>query len=270
MKRFCLALLTFCTLGATAFGQQQYYDYRTGIDWNEPAVVTSGETPANAPSDAIVLFDGTNLDAWEGGPWDVADGVLTVKPGSGDIATKQKFGSVQLHLEFATPPAEGEGQARGNSGLFFMNHYELQILDSFESKTYFDGQCGSLYKQFPPYVNPCKAPGQWQTYDVIFTRPILKIEGEGESAKVTEVIRPAYITALLNGVVVQNHFALAGDTFYHVPPKYQPHADKESIRLQDHGNRMQFRNIWVREIPDSNVTPVPRRLPYYADDPANQ
>ena len=243
-------------------------DYRSGIAWPEPPVVTPGAEPGAAPSDAIVLFDGTNLDAWNGGPWNVADGVMTVEPGTGNLETKEKFGSVQLHLEFATPPVElddaGEpkfsSQGRGNSGVFFMNHYEVQVLDNYENKTYPDGQCGGIYKQIAPLVNVCKKPGEWQTYDIIFTKPTLKIEND----QVVEVIRPAYITVILNGVLVVNHWEIKGDTFWHVPPTYQVHGDREPIRLQDHGNRMQFRNIWLREIPDANILPPQTTMPYYA------
>ena len=265
MKRFVLALLVagVCSLAAAQ-------DYRTGIDWKEPAVVTAdGPVTTPAPSDAIVLFDGTNLDAWDGGAWEVADGVVTVKPGSGEIRTKQKFGSVQLHLEFATPSLDlnekGEpvafGQGRGNSGLFFMNHYEVQILDSFENQTYFDGQCASIYKQTPPQVNVCRKPNEWQSYDVIFHRPILKIE----DGKVAEVIRPASITVFQNGVLVVDNWQIKGDTYYHIPPRYEAHGDAEPIALQDHGNRMKFRNIWVREIPDANIIPNQNHIQYYAD-----
>ncbi len=236
-------------------------DYRSGIDWPEPAKVTPADVAGQAPSDAIVLFDGKDLSQWTGGAWIVAQGEVTVLPRSGDIFTKQKFGSCQVHLEFATPPAQGFSQQCGNSGLFFMNHYEVQILDSYSSKTYCEGQCGSIYKQFPPYVNVCRKPGQWQTLDVIFTRPVLRCQGD----KVVEVVRPAYITVIQNGVVVQNHFAIQGDTFWHQAPEYQVHEDKESIRLQDHGNKMKFRNIWVRPIPDTNVIPAPSRKPYIAD-----
>lgn len=254
---FVVAFVVMIVSAACAFAA----DYRSGIEWPEPATVTPGAAAGQAPSDAIVLFDGKDLSQWTGGAWIVTNGELTVLPRSGDIFTKQKFGSCQVHLEFATPPANGFSQHRGNSGLFLMNHYEVQILDSYTNKTYCEGQCGSIYKQFPPYVNVCRKPGQWQTLDVIFTRPLLRCEGD----KVVEVVRPAYITVIQNGVVVQNHFAIQGDTFWHKAPEYQVHEDAESIRLQDHGNRMKYRNIWVRPIPDANVIPAPTRLPYFAD-----
>ncbi len=255
MKRL-VVLLSFLYLLGTASIYAE--DYRSGVVWEQPKIVQPGNQVGAAPSDAIVLFDGKNMDAWTGGPWEVKDNVLTVNPGKGQIVTKQKFGSCQLHLEFMTPPPVGKGQGRGNSGLFFMNHYEVQILDSFNSPTYYDGQCASIYKESPPYVNVCRKPGEWQTYDVIFTKPILQIENN----KVTEVIRPAYITVIHNGVVVQNHFAITGSTFYDRETAYEVHTDREPISLQDHGNRMKFRNIWIREIPDSNNKIRPKVMPF--------
>lgn len=263
MKRF-LILATMLLLAGT--GSVLAKDYRNGIQWDEPKVVTPGATPADAPSDAIVLFDGKNLNAWNGGPWEVKDGVLTVIPGKGTIATKQKFGSCQIHLEFCTPPAQGEGQGRGNSGLFFMNHYEVQILDSYQNETYYDGQCASIYKQQPPYVNICKKPGQWQVYDVVFTRPIFRFEGQGANKKIAEVVRPAYVTVFQNGACVINHWEIKGDTYFDKPAYYNVHEDRESITLQDHHNRMKFRNIWVREIPDSNNTQHPIVAPYFNEE----
>lgn len=274
MKRALVVSVLFAMAAAIASAQESAADnnfrtgdFKTGIEWPVPAIVTPGETPINPPSDAIVLFDGTNLDAWEGGPWNVKDGVLTVEPGTGEIKTKQKFGSVQLHIEFSTPAVElGEdgkplhfSQARGNSGIFFQEHYEVQVLDNFDNPTYPDGQCGGIYKQWAPMVNICKKPGEWQYYDIIYNRPVLKIENE----QVVEVIRPAYITVMQNGAVVVNHWEIKGDTFWHRSPCYQPHEDTGSIKLQDHGNRMQFRNIWVREIPDSNIVPPQTLIQHY-------
>lgn len=228
-------------------------DWRSGIQWEEPKVIDPPTQPGGAPSDAIILFDGKDMSAWDGADkWEVKDGCVT--EGRGSISTKQKFGSVQLHIEFATPEkVEGSGQGRGNSGVFFMDgHYELQVLDSYDNETYFDGLCGSIYKQRPPFVNVCAKPGEWQSYDVIFNRPVLKIEGD----KVVEVIRPPFITVLQNGVVIHNHFQLEGDTAWHKAPEFTPHAEVGSIQLQDHGNPTRFRNIWIREIPDENVKPA--------------
>ena len=261
MKRpFVLGLLGVFALSSLTFLFAQ--DWRSGIPWEEPKIVTPDEKPGAPPSDAIVLFDGTNMDAWEAAKWEIADGVMTVKPGSGGIRTKQKFGSVQLHIEFATPEKvnpKQTGQGRGNSGVFF-GPYEVQILDSYENKTYPDGQCASIYKQRPPLVNACRKPGEWQTYDIVFNRPELKIE----DSKVVEVIRPGYLTVFQNGVLVQNHHELEGTTFWHQGPVYEAHEPMLPIQLQDHGNLTKFRNIWLREIPDdTKAKPARTREPYF-------
>ncbi len=209
-----------------------------------PPVVTPGDCGA-PPSDAIILFDGKDLNEWisaKGGPaeWVVADGAMTVKPRTGSIKTKQKFGDIQLHIEWRTPAeVKGEGQGRGNSGIFLMERYELQVLDSYDNITYPNGQAGSIYKQSIPLVNACKKPGEWQTYDVIFMAPEFTEKGSLKS--------PARITVLQNGVLIQNNFMLRGPTEYNRIPKYEPHG-KASISLQDHGNPVSYRNIWVREL----------------------
>lgn len=202
--------------------------------------------PGPPPSDAIVLFDGSNLDEWrtdDGAParWTVRDGYVEVKPGTGTMSTARGFGDVQLHIEFATPAvAKGEGQERGNSGIFLMGMYELQVLDSYQNDTYPDGQAGAIYGQNPPLVNPTRGPGQWQAYDVIFRRPRFNADGSLE--------RPARITVLLNGVLIQDNFELVGPTANRQQPPYRAHADKLPLKLQDHGNPTRFRNIWVREL----------------------
>ncbi len=227
-------------------------EYKSGIVWPEPKLVTPGDKPGDPPSDAIVLFDGKSLDKLQNGDkWLIADGVATVR--GSDIVTKDKFGDCQLHLEFATPAeVKGTGQGRGNSGVFLMNRYEVQILDSFDNKTYFDGQCGSLYKQTPPMVNACRKPGEWQTYDITFTAPKFGDDGQ--------VTKPGYATVFHNGVCVQNHFELQGNTNYDKPAAYEKHAAKEPIRLQNHGNPIQFRNIWIREIvPLVGTKPEPKK-----------
>jgi hypothetical protein len=218
-------------------------EYKSGIVWPEPPVVTPGEGTA-PPSDGIVLFDGKDLSQWQGGEqWIIADGVATAAKGG--ITTKQGFADCQLHLEFATPEkVSGEGQGRGNSGVYLMGTYEVQILDSYENKTYFDGQCASIYKQQPPMVNVCRKPGEWQTYDIIFNAP--KFDADGK------VVKPAYVTLLHNGVLVHNHFELLGITSYTEAPSYKKHDDKAPIHLQFHGNPVKFRNIWIRE----NVQPL--------------
>ncbi|RYG18193.1 MAG: DUF1080 domain-containing protein [Chitinophagaceae bacterium] len=214
-----------------------------------PAVVTANEnTP---PSDAIVLFDGKSIDKWQGGEggeakWTVKNGVLTVAPKTGDIKTKESFCDIQLHLEWATPTkvTDDEGkeltsQGRNNSGVFLQEQYEVQILDSYNNKTYSNGQAGSIYKQHIPLVNPTRAPGVWQNYDIIFTAP--KFSDDKKLAS------PGRVTVLLNGVLVQNNVEILGKTEWIIKPQYYAHGCMP-IRLQDHGNPMNFRNIWVRKL----------------------
>ena len=209
-----------------------------------PEKITPGENNA-PPSDAIILFDGKDLNEWTNGKgdkaeWIVEEGAMTVKPKTGLIKTKQKFGDYQLHIEWRTPAeVKGEGQGRGNSGIFMMERYELQVLDSYESKTYSNGQAGSMYKQSIPLVNACKGPGEWQMYDVIFMAPVFTEKGALKT--------PARITVLHNGVLIQNNYELKGPTEYNRIPMYEPHG-KGSIMLQDHGNPVSYRNIWIREL----------------------
>lgn len=226
---------------AAAIGVCRAQDYRSGIDWKEPTVVTPGKAPGDPPSDAVVLFGGKDLSAWENGDkWKVEDGVATIVAGAGEIRTKEHFADSQFHIEWSAPtPPESESQGRGNSGVFF-GPYELQVLDSYENKTYFDGQAGAIYKQTPPMVNAMRPPGEWNVYDVLWTAPRFKEDGSLQS--------PAYITLLHNGVVVLNHFELLGDTPFNRPPEYTAHPPEQPIRLQDHGNPVRFRNIWIRPI----------------------
>jgi hypothetical protein len=214
-------------------------EYLSGVQWPEPAVVDPGP-PGGPSADAIVLFDGTNLDAWHGGDkWKIADGVATSH--GGGITSKQSFGDCQLHVEWASPEKiEGRGQGRGNSGVYLMGKYEVQILDSHQNETYFDGQAGSIYKQHPPLVNASRPPGKWQSFDIVFTAPRFADDGKLKS--------PAYLTVLHNGVLVQNHFELSGKTAWDEAPKYEAHPDKLPLYLQYHGNPVKFRNIWVREL----------------------
>jgi Domain of Unknown Function (DUF1080) len=223
-----------------------------------PAIVTPGATDSAPPSDAIVLFDGKNQDEWVSSQdhtpakWVVADGILTVSkaPGVGNIETKRKFKNYQLHLEFRIPAnITGSGQARGNSGVFLASTgpgddgYELQVLDSYNNTTYVNGQAASIYKQSPPLVNPNRKPGDWQTYDIVWTAPIFNADGT--------VKTPAYVTAFFNGVLVQNHFELKGQTLYIGQPFYKKY-DSAPIKLQAHGDKsepLSFRNIWARELP---------------------
>ena len=222
-----------------------------------PRVVTPAPAgpAAAAPSDAVVLFDGRNLNEWvstkDKSParWTVAGGVLTVRKGTGNIETKRRFRNYQLHLEWRIPPGiTGEGQARGNSGLFLASTgdgdagYELQIMDSFANKTYVNGQAGSIYKQQAPRVNAARKPGGWQSYDVVWTAPVFASDGSVQT--------PAYVTAYWNGLLIQDHVALRGETAYIGAPRYTAHG-AAPIKLQDHGDPsapISFRSIWIREL----------------------
>lgn len=237
-RKWLLGIFPLTALAALATALAD--EYLTGIEWQEPPLVTPGQN-GGPPSDAVVLFDGTDFSAWDGAErWTIEDGAMLC--GGGDIRTKEGFGDCQLHIEWMAPlPATGSGQGRGNSGVFLMDTYEMQILDSYDNVTYYDGQAGAIYKQTPPAVNATNPPGTWNVYDVIWTAPRFNDDGSLKS--------PAYITAFHNGVLVLNHFELLGDTPFVRPPQYNAHADRLPIRLQDHGNPMRFRNIWIREIP---------------------
>lgn len=216
-----------------------------------PEVVTPGETAAQAPSDAIVLFDGTNTDEWimekDGSPadWIVENGYLQVPPKGegvgGYIRTKREFGDVQLHIEWATPEkVEGNSQGRGNSGVFFIGGYELQVLDSYENESYADGQASAIYGYKPPLVNACRPPGEWQTYDIIFEAP--KWDAEGN------LLKKAYITVLHNGVLTHHRQPYLGPSGHKKVANYNTVRETGPIKLQNHNNPTRFRNIWVREI----------------------
>ena len=203
-----------------------------------PPAVTPG-TNGTAPSDAVVLFDGKNLSEWTG-KWKVENGYLEVVPHSGDLVTKQKFGDVQLHIEWAAPAeVKGNSQGRGNSGVFLQSRYEVQVLDSFDNPTYADGQAGAIYGQWPPLVNPVRKPGEWNAYDIVFEAP--KFNG-------AILVKPAYITVLFNGVLVQNHQEVMGPTMHRQLAKYAPQPAEDSLKLQDHGNPVRYRNIWIRRL----------------------
>jgi len=220
------------------------------MDRPQPAIVNPGPFTASArpPSDAIVLFDGRSLENWVSADttkaparWKVAGGYAEVVARSGSIETKQALGDVQLHIEWRAPkPAKGESQERGNSGVFLMGRYELQVLDSYQNVTYPDGQAGAIYGQFPPLVNASRPPGEWQTYDVVFHRPRFDAAGA--------VTSPARFTVLHNGVLVQDNVELSGPTANKSRPPYEKHADALPLMLQDHGDPVRFRNIWVRKL----------------------
>ena len=255
--RACVALSALTFLTSTVAAQTRGSGPKpadTEVWTPVPAIITPGRTNADPPSDAVVLFDGKNLDAWvsvkDGAPakWTVASGVITVNKPAGDIVTKRAFTNYQLHIEWRVPEnVTGKDQARGNSGVYFGwangDGYELQILDSYENTTYVNGQAASIYKQYPPLVNAMRKPGEWQIYDAVWTAPVFKADGSLAS--------PAYVTAFHNGVLVQNHVQLKGVTKYIGQPEYKAHGPAP-ILLQAHGDAsppISFRNIWVRELP---------------------
>ena len=215
-------------------------------DRPQPAIVTPGtqESLGGAPSDAVVLFDGADTSKWVGRDgevqWKVEDGYMEVTR-TGDIKTKDSFGNCQLHIEWASPSeVKGESQGRGNSGVFLMDRYEIQVLDGYDNITYADGITAAIYGQYPPLVNVCRKPGEWQTYDIIFIGP--RFDGN-------ELIQPAYATIIHNGVLVHHHQAVLGPTGHRSLSSYsQPHPPEAPLRLQDHGDLVRYRNIWIRPI----------------------
>jgi hypothetical protein len=213
----------------------------SGVVWPKPPVVDPGSI-GGTPSDAIVLFNGRDLSQWDGGEkWAIKDGYAIC---GGNITTKRPFGDCQLHVEWATPAeVEGAGQGRGNSGVYLMGMYEIQILDSYENETSVDSQSGSVYKQRPPLVNVCRKPGEWQSFDIVFRSPRFDRQGQ--------LLRPAYVTVFQNGVLIQDHFELLGPSGYRQTPRYSPHEAKLPLRLQYHRSPVRFRNIWIRELGDT-------------------
>lgn len=252
-----MKIIAFATMLCAAALSAQTKPEETEVWSPEPKIVTPGATDAAPPSDAIVLFDGRNLDEWVSAKdksparWIVANGVMTVNKakGVGNIETRRSFRNYQLHIEWKIPAdITGSGQARGNSGVFLASTgpgdagYELQVLDSYNNKTYVNGQAASIYKQSPPLVNPNRKPGEWQSYDVVWTAPTFNGDGSLKT--------PAYVTVFFNGALVQNHFELKGETLYIGKPFYRKY-DAAPIKLQAHGDASQpisFRNIWVREL----------------------
>ena len=254
------ALLSFTSTGLAASAGPRFYgdppdDHHPWAvhDGNRPqpkdvtpGTFSSAAQPGKPPSDAAILFDGTDLSKWETdkgapAPWLVQDGIMQVVPGSGGIRTKEKFGDCQLHIEWATPKeVKGDSQGRGNSGVFLMNMLEVQVLDSYNNVTYADGHAGAYYGINPPLALPVRPPGEWQVYDIVFRRPIYK---DGKP------VDPGYITVFLNGVLVQDHTMLEGSGTHMARTKPGPFPAQGPLSLQDHGNPMRFRNIWYRELP---------------------
>lgn len=245
MKKTIMTMLAAVVLCATSWAEAVRPE-DTEVWEPVPKHVRPGATFADPPEDAIILFDGETLNGWEsveGGPakWIVANGALTVAPGTGDIRTTQKFGDVQLHIEWRTAhlPPEKKGQDRGNSGVFLQERYEVQVLDSFDNRTYSNGQAGAIYKQHIPLVNASRPAGEWQTYDIVFIAPRFEQDGTLRS--------PARMTVFHNGVLIHHDVELRGTTTYIGEPSYEPHGDG-ALRLQDHGHIVSFRNIWVRKL----------------------
>jgi hypothetical protein len=215
-----------------------------------PPVITPGtfstpEIPGKPPSDAVVLFDGASLAAWrteKGDPakWKVENGYIEAVRGAGDIFTRAEFGDSQLHIEWSAPsPPKGDSQGRGNSGVYLLGLYEVQVLDCFHNLTYADGQASAIYGQSPPLVNACRPPGEWQQYDIVYTAPRFKD---------SKIDVPGFVTVFHNGVVVQNHTQILGTTEHRALPKLVVHAPKAPLRLQDHGDPVRYRNIWIRPL----------------------
>lgn len=249
-KRSMILMLT-AVLSAASIAGAQLDPRWTQHDPNRPTppAITPGQyVEQTPPSDAIVLFDGSNMDQWEHvktkrkNDWSVKDGALLCAKGSGYLRTKEGFGDCQLHIEWRAPtPATGNGQGRGNSGVFFGGtKYEVQVLDCYENTTYADGWAGAVYGQSPPMVNPCRPPGQWNVYDIIYRRPRFDADGK--------VTQPATMTVFFNNVLVQEKFVLAGETSYKKRTPFRSHPDRMPISLQDHGNPVAFKNIWVRDL----------------------
>ena len=253
MSRLLYAAAIVLSLACAATAQTQVDPKYEIHDRNRPlpVVVDAGtastpEQPGRPPSDAIMLFDGKDLSRWQhkdgsAAKWKVENGYFEVVPKTGQLYTKDSFGDCQLHVEFSEPnPAKGEDQDRGNSGVFLHGLYEVQVLDSYQSKTYADGQAAAVYGQFPPLVNASRPPGQWQNYDIIFHGPRFDTSGK--------LLRPARMTVLHNGVLVQDNVELTGPTGHHQRPPYVAGPEKLPLSLQDHNHPVRYRNIWLRPL----------------------
>jgi Domain of Unknown Function (DUF1080) len=252
--RICLSVISLFVLPLAARSQAPFITWKIhDMNRAQPTVIDPGTTSTQdavgrPPSDAIVLFDGKDLSKWqhENGSvpgWKVENGYTEVEAKTGSIVSRQVFGDCQLHVEFQEPlPAIGESQERGNSGVFLMNLYEIQVLDSYQNKTYADGSAAAVYGQYPPLVNASRPPGQWQTYTIVFHGPRFDSAGN--------LLHPARVTAFHNGILVQDNVELTGPTANGSRPPYKPGPDKGPVGLQDHGRPVRFRNIWIRELKD--------------------
>jgi len=248
--RYPLAMLMAVAIPAAAQNLGPWPQH--ALDRPQPPVVmpAPADKPGAPPADAVVLFDGTDLSQWEndsgGAPgWKLGPGYVEVAPGAGDIRTKRPFGDCQLHVEWAAPvPPVGESQERGNSGVYLMSKYEIQVLDSYQNKTYPDGQAAALYGQYPPLVNASRPPGDWQTYDIVFHGPRFDASGK--------LLRPARVIVFHNGVLVQDDVVLSGPTANKRRPPYAAHPDKLPLLLQNHGNPVRYRNVWIRELAEQS------------------
>ncbi len=255
IKKLVTTLTICCALGLSLNAAEKGLGYQDtplvpGTNWHvhdgerpQPRVVTPGtfstqDKPGTPPSDAIVLFDGTDLSKWKNQNWKIEDGAMIATKGNQESV--EQFGDLQLHIEWTSPtPPKGTGQGRGNSGVFLMGRYEIQVLDCFENQTYPDGQAAAIYGSYPPLVNACRKPGEWQTYDIIWECP--KFDGD-------KVVKPAYVTVIHNGIVVHHRKELLGNTNHKKAASYTPHAETGPIKMQDHGNPVKYRNIWVRPL----------------------
>jgi len=253
-------------LGVVAQAGYEDTPFLPGLKWRvhdakrpQPPVLVPGKTFSDPPSDAVILFNGKDLSKWRsvfGGParWKVENGYMEVMPGTGDIQTMDEFGDCQLHIEWMIPKGTGgSGQGRGNSGIFLMGRYEIQVLDSYENITYADGMAGAVYGQYPPMVNPCRPQGEWQTFDIIWLAP--RFDGD-------KLVRPGYLTLIHNGVVVHYHTPVMGVTGHRRLPTYRPHPPVGPLRLQDHGFPVRYRNIWYRPLKGYDSEPEWRDLTF--------
>lgn len=261
LKSWSVFIIAFLCSISSLEAQNRNVDWDPELTevWEPVPEMVTPVVNGQPPEDAIVLFDGENMDQWEmfshqalddpddpnrtvqPAEWTVENGVMTVEPGTGDIMTRQSFGDIQLHIEWRTPEViDGDGQGRGNSGVFLQGLYEVQVLDSYDNPTYPNGQAGSIYKQTIPMVNASLPPGEWQTYDIFYEAPVFRDDGS--------LVKPAYVTVIHNGVLIHHRVKIEGPTVFTGLPEYEQHPEKLPLRLQDHGDLVSFRNIWVREL----------------------